>query len=103
MRAIPTGRIAAMVLACAAIAPAFGQATPWRATPEQVAADAGAVWTKVLATGELEVLYKQYDALDLVSYSRDGVEPEQCREHLAALREATALAKWPRWARWCAM
>lgn len=92
MRALSMGRVAAMVLACAAIGPAWAQATPWRATPDQVAADPAAVWAKVLATGELEAMYKQYDALDLVSYSRDGVEPEQCREHLAALREATALA-----------
>jgi TPR repeat protein len=92
MRASTLGRMAAIVLACAACGPAFAQAHPWRATPEQVAADPGAVWNKVIATGELDVLYAQYDALDLVGYTRDGIEPDKCREHLAALREATALA-----------
>ncbi|MES2672093.1 MAG: tetratricopeptide repeat protein [Pseudomonadota bacterium] len=58
------------------------------ASPEEVAADPGGVWTRFLAVAELNATYERFDALEKVGYDHAAVDADACREHAVELRDA---------------
>ena len=58
------------------------------ATPEQVAADPAAVWTRFLAEAELGTAFAHFDAMDAVGYNLAAVDADACRDQAAQLRAA---------------
>ena len=58
------------------------------ASPEEVAADPGRVWTRFLAVAELNATYARFDTLDKIGYDHTAVDADACREHAVELRDA---------------